>query len=191
MRLNILKSILKFALNSMKALLEFLLSLLLGILSAFLFALPWVLRGLVVLSWFLAGFIAITKIEALYAHTLHSPIPVYALQFAMTLILLAWPVAGLLQSKKETVWGMFATGALLTGGLFWKLIPWLQNSWPETADLILSLLPSVTFIVLLIAMTLRLKALQAGKGIKLAAPAFVWLKRWKPGAGDETQTPKP
>jgi len=113
------------------------------------------------------------------------------LQFAMTLILLAWPVAGLLQSKKESVWGMFAAGALLTGGLFWKLIPWLQNSWPETADLILNLLPSVVFIVLLIAMTLRLKALQANSGIKLTAPAFVWLKRWIPVAGDETQTPKP
>ena len=159
---------------------RFLSILVLGIFIAIVYALPWILRGLAVLAWFLAGFFAITEIEGIYAPTLSSPIPVYALQLAAILILLAWPVAGMLlalRGRPGVIWGLIAVGALVVGGLFWKVLPWLRITWPETADLILSLLPLVAFMVILIVMTLRFKIMNSGGGIKLAVPAFIWLRR--------------
>lgn len=178
-----LLSILGFVAKSLKTLAEFLFVLVLGLLAGILYALPWLLRGVTVLAWFAAGFVAITAIQEFYAPIVSSPIPVYALQFVAIFLMLIWPVIGMLKGVKNRIWGMLAACAILVGGFFWKVVPWLLSTWPEYAELGLRLLPSVLFMVLLISTTLRMKVLRATGTMHLAGPAYEWLRNhvWKGG----------
>ncbi len=168
----------RFFWNGFKYASGFLLILFFGVLGAFLYALPWLLRAASVLTWFAAGYLAITGIDKLYRRYAPSPIPVFALQFAVIVVMVAWVTTGFLQRKdKNMVWGMFATGGILIGGFFWKFVPWLFNRWPLGANLIFRILPSALFMVLLVATTLRLKWLRINGAGSKSIPAFVWLKK--------------
>ena len=176
----------KFFWNGFKYASGFLLILFFGVLGAFLYALPWLLRAASVLTWFAAGYLAITGIDKLYRQYAPSPIPVFALQFAIIVAMIGWVSTGFLQRKdKNMVWGMFATGGILIGGFFWKFVPWLFNRWPKATDLTFRILPSAMFMVLLIAMTLRLKWLRLNGTVGMTIPAFVWLKKQDHIARDE------
>jgi len=175
---DIVTNAVKFFWNGFKYASGFLLILLFGVFGAFLYALPWLLRAASVLAWLAAGYLAITEIDELYRPYAASRIPVFALQFAIIVVMVGWITTGFLQRKnKNMVWGMFATGGILIGGFFWKLVPWLFTRWPLATDLIFRILPSAMFMVLLIVMTLRLKWLRLSGTVGLTTPAFVWLKK--------------
>ncbi len=155
---GILTSLLRFVLGSARTLLEFLAIFMLGIVWIVLFALPWLLRLFAVLLWLAAGYIGITKLDELYSPYISSPIPLFALQFALIILMVATPMVGMLR-KPEFIWGALAVGGFLIGIIFWMLVPWLLQHW-DHARLFFRILPSAIYIVLLIAATLRLKRLQ-------------------------------
>ena len=70
---GVITSVAKFFWGGLKYTFGFLLIILLGALGAILYALPWILRGLSVLTWFMAGFFALTEIETIYAPGLSTP----------------------------------------------------------------------------------------------------------------------
>jgi hypothetical protein len=178
-----LLSILGFAAKSLKTLAEFLLFLVLGLLAGILYALPWLLRGVTVLAWFAAGFVAITAIQQFYTPIVSSPIPIYALQFAAIFLMLIWPITGMLKGGKNRIWGMLAACSILVGSFFWKAVPWLLSTWPEYTELGLRLLPSALFMVLLVSTTLRMKTLRTTATLHLPGQSSGWLINhiWKGG----------
>jgi hypothetical protein len=172
--LNIISFLLNFVWKGIKYFLGFLSILFLGILGAVLFAIPWLLRTASVLIWLVAGYLAISSIDDFYQRYVSSPIPVLALQFASILLMVAWAMVGMMQKGTDAVWGFLATGGIVVGAIFLKLVPWMFFRWPSYANLFFRVLPSALFIVLLIFSTIRLKWLYTTAGTKLSGPAFRW-----------------
>lgn len=133
-------------------LLQFLAALTLGVLATLLVSLPWLLRALAVLIWLAAALVGIQTIQTLYSPT--SSIPLFALQFAVILLMVAWVTYTFI--RKIQIWG-----ALIAGGLVvWSLaqgILWLAAHW-QSADLFFGMLPTLVFVVGVFAEAAHLRA---------------------------------
>jgi len=159
---NIITSLLQFIRNCARVCIEFLAVLLFGAVGICLFIIPWLLRLSAVLLWLAAGYIGITRLDELYRSHTSSPIPLLALQFALILLLVAMPMAGMLR-KPGYIWGAMTTSGTMIGLSFWKLVPWLLDHW-QHAQIFFWELPVALSIVLLITATLRMKQLVAKGG---------------------------
>ena len=151
---------------------QFLTILFLGLLTAFLYALPWLLRMACVLIWLMGAYMAMQSIQVLYAP--HSPTgAVLALQFAVIFLMVAW-VGAVLLTNFQYIWGGLGLSGLLSASIVWGCIPWLQAYW-QYADLFFRVLPPALFSLALIYITIRMRILRKNQSLHLAQPAFTWL----------------
>lgn len=151
---------------------QFITILFLGLVTAFLYALPWVLRMACILIWLMAAYRAIETIQELYAP--NSPVgAVLALQFAVIFLMVAW-VGALLLANFQYIWGGLGLGGLFTGLIVWVGIPALQANW-QYATLFFRVLPPALFSLGLITITIRMRTLRKKQTLHLAKPAFTWL----------------
>jgi hypothetical protein len=170
----ILENLLKAIKHSLQLLGQFIEILFLGLLAAFLYALPWLLRAACVLSWLIGGYMAIQKIQELYGF--NSPAgAVFALQFAVIFLMVAWAGMLLLVDPK-TIWGGMALGGLLPILIVSKVIPWLFAVWAD-ADFFFRILPAALFSLALIYLTIRMRFLRSHQKLSLSKPTFSWLPR--------------
>lgn len=154
--MNVILILIQFVFNGIKYLLEFLVIAILGIVGAVLYAMPWLLRMLVLLLWLGGAYLGFNSIQKIYAP--FSPtIPVIALQFAVILVSVGW-IAILLRESTRFLWGGMAAGGLVVGGASFGSI-WLLTHW-RYADLFFRVLPPSLFSVLLIYETIRLRSLR-------------------------------
>ncbi len=153
---------------------QFLVILFLGLLVALLYALPWLLRMACVLGWLVGGYMAMEAIQNLYGF--HSPTgAVFALQFAVIFLMVAWAGSLLLVNPKH-IWGGLALGGLLPTWIAWKGIPWMFEGW-NYADLFIRVLPPALFSLALIYITIRMRFLRTHQQLHLSKPAFAWLPK--------------
>jgi len=138
--------------NAFKAFVRFLAKLLLGLLTAFLLALPWLLRAAALIGWLAAAGYGMNAVQAIYA-PFTPTIPLMALQVALILAQVSW-VAVVFLYARERVWGGMVMGGLAVGGAAWLALR--LQSW-EFGELFFRLLPPALFAVLLIYLTIRLR----------------------------------
>jgi hypothetical protein len=170
----VITNLLKAIRHALQLLGQFLLILFLGLLTAFLYALPWLLRMACVLAWLVGGYMAIEAIRELYGH--YSPIgAVLALQFAVIFLMVAWAGTLLLTSPK-LIWGGLALGGLLPAWIISNVIPWLFANWIY-ADFFFRIMPPALFSLALIYITIRMRFLRSNQQLHLAKPALRWLPK--------------
>lgn len=157
MFINIIASLLLQIQRIVVVLTEFLLALFLGGVTAVLFAIPWLFRFAAILVWLIAAFSWIQTIQLIYAPATNST-PLFALQFAAILLMVAWAIAAIRDGKQ--IWGVLIAGGLV-GWLLSILAIWLFEHW-EYADVFFKVLPPTLFAVGMIFSVTRARRLTHG-----------------------------
>ena len=133
-----------------KGLTQFLMQLLLGILAALLYIIPWLLRAASVVGWLASAFIALRTVNAIYS-PFSDQVPVFALQFAVILLTIAWAMIGLMDGRD--IWGLLAAGGFVMSALSYGAA-WLMETWAY-ADLFFRVLPVSLLAVGMITISVR------------------------------------
>ncbi len=124
-----------------------------GVLLAVLLGLPWLIRLAAVLLWLTGGALAIEAIRTIY-QPFTPPGAVFALQFAVIFLLVAW--AGVLL-RRGRLWGGLTVGGLVLVLLVRYAFPWFLG-W-QYASLVSRILPPALFALGLMYLTFRLRFL--------------------------------
>jgi hypothetical protein len=145
-----------------KALVQFLIFAALGLIAAVLLALPWLLRLVSLGAWLAALYAGIQSIQGIYA-PFSSAIPLFSLQFALTLVAVAWMMILFINNHKHFWGGLLAGGIVMGSGA--QGINWLAENW-KYADLVFFALPPTLWALLLIYIMphLKRKRQSAAKG---------------------------
>lgn len=139
--------------TALTSLIEFLLALFLSGAAALLYALPWILRLASILLWLTAAFIGLQTIRTIYAPSTDA-IPLFALQFAVILLMSAWAMSAVKDGKQ--IWGVLAAG----GGAGWAisvLAIQLSEHW-KYAEVFFDVLPPTLFAFGMIHLATRTRA---------------------------------
>jgi hypothetical protein len=147
-------ALLQAIMRALTALMQFLVTLALGIIAAFLLALPWLLRAASVLIWLFGAFIGVESIQTIYSPTTTS-IPLFALQFAMILIMAAWALFAFFMESKG-LWGILAAGGISAWACARGAL-WLNEHW-KYASAFFGILPTAINITTYFNLILRARA---------------------------------
>lgn|GEM_PF-906467 len=153
---------------------QFITILALGLMIAIVTALPWLIRITSVLSWLIGGYFAIQAIQEIYGPS--SPaVPVFALQFAVIFMMVAW-VGGLLLKSLTHLWGGLLLGGLFSIWLRRLVIPTMLAGWAN-ADFLFRILPPTLLAMTMFYQALRLRRMRSTGNLILVNPAFLWLPK--------------
>ncbi len=160
---DLISNLITLIIKVFKALIQFLIALVLGLVAAVLLALPWLLRLVSLGAWLAAIFSLGAWLAAIYAgiqsiQRIYSPfssaIPLISLQFALTLIAVAWMMTLFISNHKYLWGGLLASGIVIGGGA--QGANWLAANW-KYAGLMFHALPPALFALLLIYETIHQK----------------------------------
>jgi len=150
---NLISTLITLIIKVFKALIQFLIVLVLGLVAAVLLALPWLLRLVSLGAWLAAIYAGIQSIQRIYS-PFSSAIPLISLQFALTLIAVAWMMTLFISNHKYLWGGLLASGIVIGGGA--QGANWLAANW-KYAGLMFHALPPALFALLLIYETIHQK----------------------------------
>ena len=142
--------------SALVTLMQFLTAMVLGIIAMILIALPWLLRAASILIWLFGAFVGIQAIQTIYSPTTSS-IPLFALQFAVIILMVAWALFAFLLEGNQ-LWGILTAGGITTWACSHGAL-WLANHW-KYADLFFGIFPTSIFITTYFYMAVRTRALK-------------------------------
>lgn len=156
-----IKDLLRELKEQLKALKDFILIVVLGFLIAVVFVLPWLIRIASIVVWIGGAFVSGQLLEHVYG-PISETLPTMALWVLPSILAALVPVWMHAIGQFKRVWGaMFLYGLLCLAFSF--SADWLLRSW-EYADLLFRAAPPLLLAVLVIVLSMRLRALRSQKG---------------------------
>ncbi len=148
---TVIIKLVQIIISALAALIQFLTAMVLGMIAMILIALPWLLRGVSILTWFFGAFVGIQAVQTIYSPTTSS-IPLFALQFAVIILMVAWALFAFLKEGRQ-IWGVLATGGITTWAWSQGAL-WLAGQW-KYAELFFGIFPTSIYITTYFYITVR------------------------------------
>lgn len=146
--------------QGLQTLRTFLIIVILGLLVAIVWALPWLIRVISVVSWLGGTYLAGDTLNAIYG-PYSEPLPLMALWIVPAILAAALPVSLHYKGQLSKIWGAFVVFGLVCL-VFATGSSWLIERWPD-ADLFFRAAPVLLLATLVFFIAPRLKRLRASR----------------------------